>query len=258
MSEPRPCDCVPACQEPLIFEKGAEGRKGYSLPALDVEKVRPEKIWPANFLSKELEGFPEMSEVEIVRHFTRLSQWNYGVDSGFYPLGSCTMKYNPKVNEDVARLPGFASRPPLPARGALPGSPAADVRAGAISRRGKRHGPGDPAALGRRPGRADGHADDSRLPGRPGEPAARRSWFRIPPMEPTRPVRVFAAIRSCRSNRMSEGFSRRRTSPQRWTKTWPPSWSPTPTPSGCSKRTSARSSTSSTARGDRFTATAPT
>ncbi len=112
MSEPRPCDCVPACQEPLLFEKGAEGRKGYSLPGLDVEKVRPEEIWPANFLRDELEGFPEMSEVEIIRHFTRLSQWNYGVDSGFYPLGSCTMKYNPKVNEDVARLPGFASAHP--------------------------------------------------------------------------------------------------------------------------------------------------
>ena len=112
MSEPRPCDCVPACHEPLLFEKGAEGRKGYSLPGLDVEKARPEEIWPANFLRKELEGFPEMSEVEIIRHFTRLSQWNYGVDSGFYPLGSCTMKYNPKVNEDVARLPGFAAAHP--------------------------------------------------------------------------------------------------------------------------------------------------
>ncbi len=112
MSEPRPCDCVPACHEPLLFEKGAEGRKGYSLPSLDVEKARPEKIWPAKFLRKELDGFPEMSEVEIIRHFTRLSQWNYGVDSGFYPLGSCTMKYNPKVNEDLARLPGFASAHP--------------------------------------------------------------------------------------------------------------------------------------------------
>ena len=112
MNEPRPCDCVPASREPLIFEKGGEGRKGYSLPRLDVEKARPEKLWPVNFLRKDLEGFPEMSEVEIIRHFTRLSQWNYGVDSGFYPLGSCTMKYNPKINEDVARLPGFASAHP--------------------------------------------------------------------------------------------------------------------------------------------------
>ena len=98
--------------EPLIFEKGAKGRKAYSLPKLDVEKVNPQKAWPQRFIRRELEGFPEMSEVDVVRHFTRLSQWNYGVDSGFYPLGSCTMKYNPKVNEDIARLPGFAGAHP--------------------------------------------------------------------------------------------------------------------------------------------------
>ena len=63
---------------------------------------------PTNLLRKELIGFPQLSEVDVVRHFTRLSQWNYGVDSGFYPLGSCTMKYNPKVNEEVARMKGFA------------------------------------------------------------------------------------------------------------------------------------------------------
>jgi glycine dehydrogenase subunit 2 len=98
--------------EPLIFEKGAKGRKAYSLPKLDVEKVNPQETWPQKFIRRELEGFPEMSEVDVVRHFTRLSQWNYGVDSGFYPLGSCTMKYNPKVNEDIARLPGFAGAHP--------------------------------------------------------------------------------------------------------------------------------------------------
>jgi glycine dehydrogenase subunit 2 len=98
--------------EPLIFEKGAKGRKAYSLPKLDVEKVNPQKIWPQKFIRRELEGFPEMSEVDVVRHFTRLSQWNYGVDSGFYPLGSCTMKYNPKINEEMARLPGFAGAHP--------------------------------------------------------------------------------------------------------------------------------------------------
>jgi len=98
--------------EPLIFEKGAKGKKAYSLPKLDVEKVNPQKTWPQKFIRRELEGFPEMSEVDVVRHFTRLSQWNYGVDSGFYPLGSCTMKYNPKVNEDIARLPGFAGAHP--------------------------------------------------------------------------------------------------------------------------------------------------
>jgi glycine dehydrogenase subunit 2 len=112
MSDVRPCDCVPALQEPLLFEIGAPGRKGYSLPALDVEKANPEKIWPEKMIRRDLDGFPELSEVEIIRHFTRLSHWNYGVDSGFYPLGSCTMKYNPKINEDLARLPGFASAHP--------------------------------------------------------------------------------------------------------------------------------------------------
>jgi len=95
--------------EPLIFEQGGEGRKGYSLPRWDVEKAEDGKLIPSHLLRKELKGFPQLSEVEVVRHFTRLSQWNFGVDSGFYPLGSCTMKYNPKVNEDVAKLSGFAN-----------------------------------------------------------------------------------------------------------------------------------------------------
>ncbi|MBM4347374.1 MAG: glycine dehydrogenase subunit 2 [Deltaproteobacteria bacterium] len=94
--------------EPLIFEQGGEGRRGYSLPKWDVERVGDEKQIPTHLLRKEIKGFPQLSEVDVVRHFTRLSQWNYGVDSGFYPLGSCTMKYNPKVNEEVARMKGFA------------------------------------------------------------------------------------------------------------------------------------------------------
>jgi len=94
--------------EPLIFEQGGKGRKGYSLPQWDVEAVETRNLIPLNLLRKELEGFPQLSEVDVVRHFTRLSQWNYGVDSGFYPLGSCTMKYNPKVNEEAARMSGLA------------------------------------------------------------------------------------------------------------------------------------------------------
>ena len=90
--------------EKLIFEHSDPGRKGYSLPPLDV----PEADLPPEMIRDEVAGFPELSEVDVVRHFTRLSTWNYGVDSGFYPLGSCTMKYNPKVNEAAARLPGFA------------------------------------------------------------------------------------------------------------------------------------------------------
>jgi len=94
--------------EKLLFEHSDPGRKGYSLPALDV----PEVTLSEDLLRNEISGFPELSEVDVVRHFTRLSTWNYGVDSGFYPLGSCTMKYNPKVNEVAARLAGFAQLHP--------------------------------------------------------------------------------------------------------------------------------------------------
>jgi len=93
-----------ALREKLIFEHSRPGRGGCRLPELDV----PGAQLPAELARDDIEGFPEVSEVEVVRHFTRLSSWNYGVDSGFYPLGSCTMKYNPKVNEAAARIGGFA------------------------------------------------------------------------------------------------------------------------------------------------------
>jgi glycine dehydrogenase subunit 2 len=95
--------------ELLIFEQGGKGRKGYSLPRWDVEEVEIQALIPSSLLRKELEGFPQLSEVDVVRHFTRLSQWNYGVDSGLYPLGSCTMKYSPKVNEEIAGMNGFSN-----------------------------------------------------------------------------------------------------------------------------------------------------
>ena len=98
--------------ELLIFEQGGEGRKGYSLPRWDVEEVEAVNLIPSGLLRKDLEGFPQLSEVDVVRHFTRLSQWNYGVDSGLYPLGSCTMKYNPKVNEEIAGMRGFSNTHP--------------------------------------------------------------------------------------------------------------------------------------------------
>ena len=90
--------------EPLLFEQSQPGRIGYSLPDADVPPALPD----TELLRDEITNFPELSEVDVIRHYTRLSTWNYGVDSGFYPLGSCTMKYNPKVNEVAARLPGFA------------------------------------------------------------------------------------------------------------------------------------------------------
>lgn len=98
--------------EPLIFERSSEGKRGIEVPKSDVGEVRPEEVIPSDLLRTDIEGFPEVSEVDVVRHFVRMSQWNYGVDTGMYPLGSCTMKYNPKVNEDIARLPGFARTHP--------------------------------------------------------------------------------------------------------------------------------------------------
>ncbi|MDM5315937.1 aminomethyl-transferring glycine dehydrogenase subunit GcvPB [Fictibacillus sp. b24] len=97
----------------LIFELSKPGRVGYSIPELDVPEVNVESIIPSDYLRTEEADLPEVSELQIVRHYTALSNRNHGVDSGFYPLGSCTMKYNPKINEDVARFPGFAHIHPL-------------------------------------------------------------------------------------------------------------------------------------------------
>jgi len=101
-----------ALEEPLVFEHGSKGRTGVSLPAPGGD-FDPARELPKGLLRGEVEGMPELSELEIVRHFTRMSQWNWGIDSGFYPLGSCTMKYNPKSSEALARLPGFAAAHPL-------------------------------------------------------------------------------------------------------------------------------------------------
>jgi len=91
-------------KEPLIFELSEEGKTGYSLPEIDVEE---KDYIPQNLLRDDLGNLPEVSEVEVVRHYTALAHLNYSVDEGFYPLGSCTMKYNPKINEKTASLEGF-------------------------------------------------------------------------------------------------------------------------------------------------------
>ena len=96
--------------EPLIFEISSPGRIGVHLPECDV----PHASLPQEYLREDL-PLPEVSEVDLVRHYVRLSQLNYGVDTGFYPLGSCTMKYNPKVSEEAARLPGFVHTHPYQA-----------------------------------------------------------------------------------------------------------------------------------------------
>ncbi len=99
--------------QPLIFEISKSGRIGYSLPDLDVPEENIDQLIPSDYLRTEDAELPEVSELDIMRHYTALSKRNHGVDSGFYPLGSCTMKYNPKINENVARLTGFSYIHPL-------------------------------------------------------------------------------------------------------------------------------------------------
>lgn len=97
-------------EEPLLWEKGKKGRSGFSMPEQDVPEATVA-------IDKNLLGdgpdFPDLSEVDVVRHYTRLSQWNFGIDTGMYPLGSCTMKYNPKINEKMAATPTIAASHPM-------------------------------------------------------------------------------------------------------------------------------------------------
>jgi glycine dehydrogenase subunit 2 len=97
----------------LVFELSSPGRVGFSLPEADVPGAAVDELIPKKFLRGDAPRLPEVSEFDVVRHYSRLSRMNYGVDTHFYPLGSCTMKYNPKLNEDMARLAGFARLHPL-------------------------------------------------------------------------------------------------------------------------------------------------
>src|SRR5712675_3007023 len=100
--------------EQLIFERSQKGRIGYRLPPLDVEETPVDRLIPRDFQrDDDLESVPEVSEVDVIRHFVRMSTWNYSIDLGMYPLGSCTMKYNSRLNERVARIHGFANLHPL-------------------------------------------------------------------------------------------------------------------------------------------------
>ncbi|MGO9010017.1 MAG: aminomethyl-transferring glycine dehydrogenase subunit GcvPB [Bryobacteraceae bacterium] len=94
--------------EALVFERSSPGKRAWQLPELDVPAVDAAEALGAGNVRAEIPGFPEVSEVEAIRHFTRLSTWNYAIDHGMYPLGSCTMKYNPRINELVARIEGLA------------------------------------------------------------------------------------------------------------------------------------------------------
>jgi glycine dehydrogenase subunit 2 len=104
---------VPGAYDKLVFELSSPGRIGFSLPENDVPARPLDALIPKALLRATPPALPEVSEFDVVRHYSRLSRMNYGVDTHFYPLGSCTMKYNPKLNEDMARLPGFARLHPL-------------------------------------------------------------------------------------------------------------------------------------------------
>jgi glycine dehydrogenase subunit 2 len=100
---------------PLIFEHSRKGRRGYQLPMLDVPAEPLESLLPKTLRRDQIAGEVEVSEVDVIRHFTRLSKLNVSIDAGLYPLGSCTMKHNPRINEEIARTPGFALSHPLQA-----------------------------------------------------------------------------------------------------------------------------------------------
>jgi glycine dehydrogenase subunit 2 len=109
--------------ESLIFERSQPGRAGFSLPPLDVDEIALDEIIPRELQREDdLAGMPEVTEVDVVRHFTRISTWNYSIDLGLYPLGSCTMKYNSRLNEKVARIAGFANLHPLAPEGEAQGA----------------------------------------------------------------------------------------------------------------------------------------
>src|SRR3712207_597015 len=93
--------------EPTVFERSRPGRRASSMPALDVPAADPAQALPGVELAEDLPALPEVGELDLMRHFTRLSHRNHGIDVGFYPLGSCSMKYNPRVAEAAAALPGF-------------------------------------------------------------------------------------------------------------------------------------------------------
>ncbi len=96
----------------LIFELSKPGRKGYSLPKNELSQYALSQL-PKALLRAEEPALPEVDELTVVRHYTNMSNNNFGVDTGFYPLGSCTMKYNPKINEEMAALPDFTGLHPL-------------------------------------------------------------------------------------------------------------------------------------------------
>ena len=131
-----------------LMERSVPGRRGAALPDIDV----PIQPMPDQVLLRQSLEFPEITEPEVVRYFTLLSRLNYSIDTNFYPLGSCTMKYNPKLHDEMAFMPGFAGIHPLQPQFGRPGRSQAAVQAPDLPCGNHRHGSGEPGLVGRRPG----------------------------------------------------------------------------------------------------------
>ena len=162
--------------EPLLFERSSPGktRLSASRPGCPRLWTRRPRLGAGN-MRAEIEGFPEVSEVEAIRHFTRLSTWNYAIDLGLYPLGSCTMKYNPRVNEQVARIEGLAWAHPYQPESLSQGVLEVMADARKNPRGDHRHGRGHTAAGRRRARRIDRHPADPRAAANPRAIRARKS-----------------------------------------------------------------------------------
>ena len=151
----------------LLMDRSVPGRVGTIAPTLDV----PAATMPdPTFLRDDL-PLPEVSEPEVVQYFTTLSQLNFSIDTHFYPLGSCTMKYNPKINDDMAFLAGFAGIHPLQSTAQAQGALELLYRPPGMAGGNNRNGQHQPGHSGRRHGELAGRTDDARLP-----PGARRRW----------------------------------------------------------------------------------
>jgi glycine dehydrogenase subunit 2 len=227
--------------EALIFELGGWDKTGVDLPDADPDVaddlgdlVRAGPI-----------GLPGLSEPECVRHYVRLSQKNHAIDLALYPLGSCTMKHNPRLNEKMARLAGFSDIHPLQPQSSVQGAlelmdslahwlkTLTGMPAVALSPKAGAHGELCGLLSIRAAHRAAGHGLQSEHP--------RNTWRRPQPTAPTPPPPLFAAIGWRRSPRRRTGASTSRTSNANSARTWRRSWSPIPTHAACSNVTSSRS-----------------
>ena len=184
-----------APEVPLIFEESVPGRRGADLPPRAFPSRAAVDLIGADLCRAGLEGLPEVSEPQVMRHFLRLSQLNFAQALQFYPLGSCTMKYNPPLNDESAGLPGFAGLHPLTSRAPGAGRVGVDGPAGGGAGRDQRDGRHLAASGGRSAGRVGRPAHHPRLSSESAAGPATKSLFPTPRTAPTPQVRRWPAFR---------------------------------------------------------------